>query len=82
MESLEDFGHEWAGRHSPGTMKNLASGQDFSGIRRLEHGETRGTGQENVTSLELGIEATGEGHPQRERMGKQQRARRARPRER
>lgn len=78
MESLEDFGREWGGRHSLGTMKNLASGQDFLGIRRLEHGGTRGTGQENVTSPEEGIEATGERHSQRERMGKQQRDRRER----
>lgn len=48
--SVGDVGREWGGRHGTGRMMDLAPGEDLLGMQRLEHGETKGTGQENVTS--------------------------------
>lgn len=48
--SVGDVGRERGGRHGTGRMMDLAPGEDLLGMQRLEHGRTKGTGQENVTS--------------------------------
>lgn len=48
--SVGDIGREWGGRQGTDRMMDLAPGEDLLGMQRLEHGETKGTGQENVTS--------------------------------